>query len=59
LEAVTDQDGAVFFPKELFTHKEKVKLRFEYVDPKDKKKSRKEKKAKEDKKGAGERKEQK
>lgn len=59
LEAVTDQDGAVFFPKELFTHKEKVKLRFEYVDPKDKKKSRKEKKAKEDKKGAEEKKEKK
>lgn len=57
LEAVTDQDGAVYFPKELFTHKEKVRLRFEYVDPTDKKKSRKEIKAEEDKKSAGEKKE--
>ena len=47
LEAVTDQDGAVFFPKDLFSNKEKVKLRFEYVDPKDKnkKKDKKEKDA--------------
>lgn len=54
LEAVTDQDGAVFFPKELFTNKEKIKFRFEYVDPKDKKK--KGKKAKEDKKASEEKK---
>lgn len=46
LEAVTDQDGAVFFAKELFTDKEKVKLRFEYVDPKDKKKGKKGRKQK-------------